>query len=198
LVEADASAVRDTVDLVSRVTDDDLGRPTPCAGWDLRALLAHMTVQHRGFAAAAQGRGADPAVWRLPETGFPEPVGEYAAAAEAVIAAFAAADIPGRPFTLPEFSNPGPYPGRLAVGFHLVDYVVHGWDVARALDADFKPDPAVLALTRPIAEAVPDGEPRQRPGAAFAPSLAVPPGAGDLAEILLRLGRDPSWTRSPQ
>jgi uncharacterized protein (TIGR03086 family) len=195
VVEADAAAVRCTVDLVSRATDDDLRRPTPCAGWDLRALLAHMTVQHHGFAAAAEGRGADPAVWRVPEGGYPDPVRDYAASAEAVIAAFAPADVADRPFTLPEFSDPGPYPGRFAVGFHLVDYVVHGWDVARALDAAFEPGPEVLARTVPVARAVPDGEPRLRPGAAFAPGLSVPDGAADLAEILLRLGRDPSWGR---
>lgn len=32
-----------------------MSRPTPCAGWSLRDLLARMTVQHRGFAAAAAG-----------------------------------------------------------------------------------------------------------------------------------------------
>ena len=39
--------------------------PTPCEGWTLADLLAHMTVQHRGFAAAARGLGADPDVWRV-------------------------------------------------------------------------------------------------------------------------------------
>jgi uncharacterized protein (TIGR03086 family) len=194
LREADAAAVRHTVRLVAPVTEDDLGRPTPCAGWDLGALLTHMTVQHRGFAAAAEGRGADPEAWRMPgDRRPPDLVREHAAAAEAVIAAFAPADVPDRPFTLPEFSDPGPYPGRLAVGFHLVDYVVHGWDVARALGADFRPDPGTVRLTVPIARAVPGGEARRRPGAAFAPGLTVPPGADELTEILLLLGRDPAW-----
>ena len=49
-----------SVDVVSAVTTDDLSRPTPCAGWNLSDLLTHMTVQHRGFAAAAHGLGADP------------------------------------------------------------------------------------------------------------------------------------------
>ena len=58
-----AAAVRATVDLVARATPADLGKPTPCAGWDLAALLAHMTAQHHGFAAAARGRGGDETVW---------------------------------------------------------------------------------------------------------------------------------------
>src|SRR5258705_7417724 len=57
------AAVLASVDIVDNVTPNDLHRPTPCAGWDLSRLLAHMTVQHRGFAAAASGDGADPARW---------------------------------------------------------------------------------------------------------------------------------------
>lgn len=47
------TAVLASVDVVDNVTTEDLSRPTPCAGWNLSQLLAHMTVQHRGFAAAA-------------------------------------------------------------------------------------------------------------------------------------------------
>ena len=58
--ELDRRAVRASVDMVAKVTIEDLGRPTPCAGWTLADLLAHMTAQHRGFAAAAEG--AEP-IW---------------------------------------------------------------------------------------------------------------------------------------
>ena len=50
--ELDRRAVLASVEVVSRVTAADLGRATPCAGWTLGDLLAHMTVQHHGFAAA--------------------------------------------------------------------------------------------------------------------------------------------------
>ena len=189
---AAAAAVRGSAELVARVAGGDLDRPTPCAGWDLAMLLEHMTVQHRGFAAAAGGRGADPAVWQVAPA--PSVVERYAAAAAEVIAAFAAPDVFDRPFTLPEFGTDRPFPGRLAVGFHLVDYVVHGWDVARSLDLPFQPADEVLALTVPIARAVPGGAARLAAGAAFGPELAVAPGADPLTEILARLGRDPGWT----
>ena len=52
-------AVRDSMDVVKQVQATDLTRPTPCAGWTLADLLGHMTVQHRGFAAAARGDGAE-------------------------------------------------------------------------------------------------------------------------------------------
>ncbi|NML52559.1 hypothetical protein HHL19_17940 [Streptomyces sp. R302] len=51
-----ARVVRDSVHLVARVTPADLTRPTPCAGWDLKDLLDHMTAQHHGFAAAGRRR----------------------------------------------------------------------------------------------------------------------------------------------
>ncbi|MGH7292829.1 MAG: maleylpyruvate isomerase N-terminal domain-containing protein, partial [Myxococcota bacterium] len=45
-------AVLASIDVVDTVRPEDLHLPTPCAGWNLVDLLAHMTVQHRGFAAA--------------------------------------------------------------------------------------------------------------------------------------------------
>jgi uncharacterized protein (TIGR03086 family) len=189
---ADEAAVRGSASLVARVTEADLGRRTPCAEWDLGTLLEHMTTQHRGFAAAADGRGADPANWQT-ATPTPSVVTRYADAATEVITAFAAADVLDRPFALPEFSTEQTFPGRLAIGFHLVDYVVHGWDVARSLGLPYQPSADVLALTLPIARSVPDDQARLAPGAPFGPGLAVAPGADPLTEILSRLGRDPDW-----
>jgi uncharacterized protein (TIGR03086 family) len=191
LVEADAAATRGSVEVVARVAPADLDRPTPCAAWDLRALLAHMTAQHLGFAAAAAGRGDDLAIWQpIPAA---DPVASYADAAAAVLSAFAEPGVLDRPFALPEIPRSPSFPGRVAIGFHLVDYVVHGWDVARALELDYSPAPEVVAAALPVARAVPDGEGRLAPDAAFAPGLALPAGVSEFDEILLRLGRDPSW-----
>lgn len=101
------------------------------AGWDLADLLTHMTAQHRGFAAAARGSGADPAIWQ-PEAVVAairtDPAGTYAAAAHDVLDAFAADDSEAT-FALPDFGPGATFPGTMAMGFHFVDYVVHGWDV---------------------------------------------------------------------
>ena len=189
------AAVQATVDLVAQVTPDDLSRPTPCSDWDLAALLAHMTVQHRGFAAAVEGGGADLALWtpKPPgaEAGVAAIKADYAEAAAAVITAFAAPDALDREVHLPELSTERTFPGRLALTFHLVDYVVHGWDVATTLGLPFHPSAETLAVTLPIARSVPDGAGRLAPGAAFAPAVPVPPDADPLTEILLLLGRRP-------
>jgi uncharacterized protein (TIGR03083 family) len=52
MVRLDASAVQASVQVVSQARAEDLARPTPCDGWTLTELLAHMTAQHNGFAAA--------------------------------------------------------------------------------------------------------------------------------------------------
>ena len=119
----------------------DLDRPTPCEGWNLADLLGHMTVQHRGFAAAARGFGADPDVWRVETSSTrcgPIPVGTYAEAAHDVLDAFAADGTAEAPFALPEFGEGAVFPGAMAMGFHFVDYVVHGWDVAATLGVPFE------------------------------------------------------------
>lgn len=190
LREADTTAVRASVAVVRRLSAADLGRPTPCADWDLGALLAHMTVQHNGFAAAAAGRGADLSAWRPGPLGD-DPVQAYADAAERVIAAFAEDGVLEREFALPEVRSGQSFPSRIAIGFHLVDYVVHGWDVATSLGVPFDLPADVLAVTLPIAEAVPGGSARTTPGAAFAPAQPITGEATALDRILARLGRSP-------
>ncbi|MGW1994910.1 TIGR03086 family metal-binding protein [Embleya sp. NPDC001921] len=190
--EVDARAVRYSVELVERVTADDLDRPTPCAGWALADLLAHMTAQHRGFAKAAAGDGKDRAHWALPSRG-PDAAATYRESAAAVISAFAEVPSEETEFDLPEFGVAHGFPADQAIGFHFIDYLVHGWDVARALDIAFEPDDDLVAAGLPVALAVPDDDHRLRPGAAFAPSLDTWDQAETLNRILLYLGRSPQW-----
>ncbi|MFL6118649.1 TIGR03086 family metal-binding protein [Actinophytocola sp.] len=168
--------------VLTRVRPADLDRPTPCAGWDLRTLLAHMTGQDRGFAAAALAdvsaeafAPADPETW--------------AAGAAVVVAAFAAAD-PARSVLLPEFGDRR-FPLDTVIGFHLLDTLVHGWDVAATLGTPTDYDDELLTAVRQQAERVPGGAARTAPGAAFAPAL--PTAADGWAGTLALLGRDPNW-----
>jgi uncharacterized protein (TIGR03086 family) len=155
-----------------------------------------MTVQHRGFAAAARGAGADLGIWR-PETVADavaaDPVAAYAAAAADVIDAFAGVDVLERTVALPEFGAGAAFPASLAVGFHLVDYLVHGWDVARTLGKPFDPPPEVVAAALPLAFAVPDGGFRADAKSPFGPTIPPSAQAGDLDRMLAQLGRDPQW-----
>ncbi|MCV7068279.1 maleylpyruvate isomerase N-terminal domain-containing protein [Mycolicibacterium farcinogenes] len=82
-------AVLRSIAAVDAVRIADLDRPTPCAQWTLADLLAHMTAQHRGFAAAARGRGDDESVWdvaTVADAVRADPVQAYAAAVHDVLA----------------------------------------------------------------------------------------------------------------
>src|SRR6478609_2939295 len=183
-------AVLQSIDVVGRVERSDLGRATPCAGWTLFDLLAHMTVQHRGFAAAARGFGADPEAWRVEsvvDAVKADHVRVYADAAHDVIDAFGAAGTLESQFELPEFGAGAVFPAEMAVGFHFVDYVVHGWDVAASLGADYELPGDVIEAVLPLALAVPDGDFRTMAGAPFAPAIERQDSAG-LERILRHLG----------
>jgi uncharacterized protein (TIGR03086 family) len=189
------TAVLRSIDVVDTVRLTDLDRTTPCDGWNLADLLAHMTVQHRGFAAAARGLGSDPDVWRVEnvlESVRTDPGRAYSEAAHDVLDAFAVDGTADAPFALPEFGEGAVFPGTMAMGFHFVDYVVHGWDVAVTLGTPFDPPAAVIEAVLPLAQAVPNGDFRSMAGAPFAPAVEQG-GTDDFERMLLHLGRRPDW-----
>ncbi|MEU5692823.1 TIGR03086 family metal-binding protein [Actinosynnema sp. NPDC020468] len=173
--------------ILDRVRPSDLTRPTPCAGWDLHDLLAHMIGQDHGFAAAVL---AD-----VPVEAFaprePTPA-THQAGLDAVAVAFAAAP-PSRPVLLAEFENHR-FPLEDAVGFHLLDTLVHGWDVAATIGVDVDYEGDLLVAVSLQAELVPDGPSRTAPDAAFAPALPFAAEATGWVRTLGLLGRDPEWT----
>jgi uncharacterized protein (TIGR03086 family) len=192
------TAVLASIHVVDTIELGDLNRPTPCAGWNLLDLLAHMTVQHRGFAAAARGSGEGPDFWR-PEAVLAsvtaDPAGAYAAAAHDVMAAFATPGAPDVEFALPDFGPDAKVPGAMAMGFHFVDYVVHGWDVAATLGVPFELPTDVVAAVLPLVLGVPDGDFREEAGSPFARAVE-PVGADDFTRILAHLGRRADWNQA--
>lgn len=190
-------AVQHSIDIVNTVTREDFGRPTPCGEWTLLDLLAHMTVQHRGFAAAARGSGADLENWNVNavvDAVRADHARAHADAALDVIDAFAADGAPEALFGLPEFGEGVAVPGTIGMGFHFVDYVVHGWDVAASLGVRYELPADVVAAALPLVLTVPDGEFRTGAGAPFGPALE-PPGGDDFDRILRYLGRRPDWAQ---
>ncbi|MEU4195381.1 TIGR03086 family metal-binding protein [Kribbella sp. NPDC026611] len=172
---------------IALVSAADLERPTPCAGWDVSALLAHQSGQERGFLMAAVGGGAPLTAWRPLEV-----------APDRLIAAIHTTDRALRSPTVvarlwvPEISR-SRLPWETAVTAHVLDLVVHGWDLAVALGSVLAvPDPLV-ALVLEVASAIPDDESR---GTMFAPALPAAEG-DDFSRALRLLGRDPAWVPQP-
>jgi uncharacterized protein (TIGR03086 family) len=182
----DRRALEATDRVVERVKPADLTAPTPCAGWDLRALLVHMAGNNNGFAEAAEGRPANPDVWAGVGT-EDDPVTAYLASADRVRAAFAGDAAPD--FEVYGF---GTYPTEAAIGMHFIDYLVHGWDVAAALGIDHPLDQELCATVLRMGERWPADSPAiWGPGAPFGYRVPVPDTDSPDRRMLGFLGRSP-------
>ncbi|MFW6773251.1 TIGR03086 family metal-binding protein [Nocardioides sp. CPCC 205120] len=168
---------------LARVRPDRLGAPTPCVGWDLAALLAHMEDALDAFAEAAAGF-----VVPVPDprsAGHPVPrVPLLQAKAAALLGAWA------RPTPRAVRTGSVALPTSVLVATAALEVAVHGWDVAVALDP--APPPAMpAALARDLlgvagATVVAQDRPA-RFAAPVPPPLAATPGE----RLLCFLGRHP-------
>ncbi|MGA5817250.1 TIGR03086 family metal-binding protein [Kitasatospora sp. NPDC094028] len=198
IIELHARSLELAAEVVDSVRPGQLDLPTPCAGWTLRGLLEHVLGQHQGFAAAGRGAGPDLALFADAPVGA-DVAGDFRRTGAELTAAFRAAAAADRPLWLPEIRDGGPFPLRDAVGFHLLDTLVHGWDVAAVLGradglvAAVEREEELAAVLLAVAEAVPDTPEARAPGRAFRPGLEPGGGVGRFDRALALLGRDPAW-----
>ncbi|MGH3611959.1 MAG: TIGR03086 family metal-binding protein [Pseudonocardia sp.] len=101
-----------------------LGRPTPCAGWDVNALLGHLISHTQMYGAGGLAAGE---VFVPAEAGE-DPGWAYAIAAKAALRTFSTPGAAERTFRLPA----GEVPGSVAIGLAMTEAAVHGWDIATA------------------------------------------------------------------
>jgi uncharacterized protein (TIGR03086 family) len=169
------------------VTPAAMSNPTPCRGWDLRALLRHLNdsllalheavaVGHVGLDPAGNygGPALDPAV---------DPVAALRNSGCRMIGAWANATEADEVSIGDRRLSPG-----IVAATGAVDVAVHGWDVARACGHDRPVPPALarelLELCRLLI-----GE-ADRPGRFAAPvDIPLPAGPGD--RLVAFLGRRP-------
>src|ERR1035441_5886894 len=90
-----------------------------------------------------------------------------------------------------------PRPPRPPLPFHFVAYLIHGWDVARAIGAAGAPDDGLAQVALSFAARWPDTPATRGPGAPFGPRIAVPDDAPPFDRLLGLLGRPPSWPAPP-
>ncbi len=176
-------AVTEMAPIVAQVDTGDLSRSTPCAGWDLGQLLAHMLGQNRGFAAAVAAGTAEKSAYA------PAPFDQqsWTESVDGLLEAFDGAGDDDQ-ILLVELLPTERLPLQFVIGAQLLDTVVHTWDVASALDVVFTPSPQLVAPILAMAEGIPDDDKRLEPGSAFAPALPAPPD-GDWGRLLALLGR---------
>lgn len=173
--------------LIASVRPEQLGRPTPCDEWDVRALLGHVVDATRRFAAL--GEGGDGTAMRAPAVpeGIPDDgwAKAYGEARADLTAAWSADDLLDGSYALPW----GQVPGRVALSGCLLDTVTHTWDLARALEREQPLDEELAAYALAVAEKAVPAERRGGP-TPFAAVRSAPEGADAYGRLAAWLGRD--------
>jgi uncharacterized protein (TIGR03086 family) len=191
------SASRAPLELLQAAADDfgrrlrlvgpgDWGRPTPCTGWDVRALVDHVVGGNVRYALLLHGAAtAEVEATRAVDHLGDDALGAFERTAREVLACFAEDGAQRRTFQ----HVAGPRTGRELLSMRILDTEVHAWDLARALGADERLDDDVVAY---LLASVAEGEhtPRQP---SFGPAVDDPQRGEPAQDHLLRqLGRDPA------
>ncbi|MEU0058643.1 TIGR03086 family metal-binding protein, partial [Streptomyces sp. NPDC006334] len=160
--------------------------PTPCPGWDARTTLNHVVGGMQIF--AAELTGTDPGGEHHDDWLGTDPTGAYRAATEADRAAWhhatpTDADLAQATVRL----GFGPVPGPMAALIHLTEVLVHGVDLAIAIDRTDLVDQQLCEdlLTRMRQM---DMDAFRRPGM-FGPEKPAPESASAHVRLLAFLGR---------
>jgi uncharacterized protein (TIGR03086 family) len=178
-------------DLVTDTPREALDAPTPCDGWDVRTLLAHLVGVHRRIAHVGRG-GLFSEVPTAPTVTDGEHAAEIAAARADVDRAWGLDGgddaVLDRELTVPW----GTMAGRF-VGFGYVqELAVHAWDLAAATGRTALLDDALAAAVEDTAHRVLPAEPRGG-HVPFGPPVPVAPDADATTRLVAWLGRDPAF-----
>lgn len=124
-------AVASHVDVVRDIGPEQLGAPTPCAAWNVRALIHHLLFWGPSLVGAGRKVAVPPPSEAESELDLTQ--GDWAGELVAQMERTAAA------WSLPEawqdttrMGSPAELPAAMIGGMVLGEVVVHGWDLARA------------------------------------------------------------------
>lgn len=173
-----ADAVDATGGLIAAVPGEQWSAATPCAEWDVRAVVEHLIVGHDLFADAL---GAPPAGLRGDDV-----VVRYADSGARLVAAFRAPGALTRTVTVPF----GTVPATVALHLRVIEALVHGWDLALATGLPLHTDDAVAEAELAFTVGALAGAPPDRLRARFAPPQPVTDDTPALERLAAALGRD--------
>ena len=168
------------------VTEQDWPRPTPCTEWDVRALVDHVIGGCKRYAMLLHGASAEEtnALRTVDHIGADAPA-SFRAASDEMTAAFHEPGALERTVHHPA----GDRPGLVLAGMRVIDFALHGWDLARAIGADDTLDPELVEWCWAVLSGM-SGELSQ--GGFFQPPTGELPEDAPLQDRLLHLtGRTP-------
>lgn len=169
-------------ELIAGVPADSWESGTPCEGWRVADLVAHVIAGNVKYTGIARGADFEPGAPEV-EVG-PDPAATYAQTLREMLEAWRVPGALEREVGLPR----GRGPAEVAAWIHLTETLGHGWDLATASgqDAGFDDD-VVAACLENCRRRMPSERPETMP---FAD--AVPLAEGPLIDQLAAwLGRRP-------
>jgi uncharacterized protein (TIGR03086 family) len=177
-----------------RVAPGQWGRPTPCAEWNVRDLVNHVTRGNANYVGLLNGNtAADFLRLRNADALGADPVHAFTDSVQACAAAFSEPGALEQHLDYPL----GRAPGAQLLAVRTADTVIHTWDLARATNTDDALDPTLVSwitenltsIYAGLAETptAPDTTHRFFAAAVDATGRA----ASDQDRLLHRMGRDP-------
>ena len=179
-------AAEAVIQMLRKTSVTDLARPTPCRGWDLGQLARHAVGTTTGLARIAHKEDLGPDPWAGPDVAAADWSQVLAGRIESLALAWSQDDAWSGTVQLGA-EMPASAIGDMA----YAEILLHGWDVARSVGAEFEVDPVVASALRNTVEATAE---LGRQMGAYGPAAEVPAEAGDFERGLAAAGRDPSWT----
>jgi uncharacterized protein (TIGR03086 family) len=185
LPELHERALASTRSYVAGIGPDQWHDATPCAEYDVHALVNHIVSGNFWVAPLVAGKS-------IAEVGDAydgdvlgdDPVAAYDASAQQAAAAFNGNGAMEASVAV----SYGPVPGEIYAGHRLIDVLIHGWDVAKATGQDPTLAPALVEACREVVE--PQKE-LLRGSGMFGSDVEAPADADPQVELLALLGRRP-------
>ncbi len=185
IVKLHREALDATRRVVAGISDARWSDPTPCEGWDIRALVNHVVSGNLWAAELGAGRTIAQVGDRLDgDVLGADPVAAYDASADAAADVFAA---PGA-LDAPCAVSYGPVPGSVYAGHRFLDVLIHGWDLAVASGQDATLDPDLVDACWEVV--APQAELLAASGM-FGTKVDPPAGSDAATRLLAVLGRRP-------
>jgi uncharacterized protein (TIGR03086 family) len=175
-----AAGAADVDRIIAGIAPEQLDAATPCADWDVRALLNHLIGGNRMFLAMARD---EPMPDRGQDFIGADPLASFRASVADLTEAFGAPGFAERTITAMWF---GEVPGVAIVGMRRNEFLLHGWDLAAATGQarDFDAEVVAAADAGLRARAIPRGS-----GHMFDEEQPAPPGASAVDALAAYTGR---------
>jgi|SRR5665213_2074579 len=175
-------------DIVTGITSDQLGGPTPCHDYDVATLVDH--IVGAGHRAAALGRGENPTGVEFPHVELSDAPDELTRGGKEAEAAWADDGRLAATVTMPWGET---YNGATLVDMYLTELATHAWDLASVTGQLNRLDTGLAGTALEGARAMlkPGYRNQMGEGTPFGSEVEAPADATEWERLAAFMGRNP-------